>query len=127
MNFGQAVELLKNGKLVARGGWNGKNMFLFIRPAFSCELGAFEKIISVPENAKQRIVTAICSDKYNGGSGVWDFKFTGYISMFAADGTIVNGWLASQTDILAEDWSEVKNNFEEGGGIAGVNSSDGFA
>ena len=28
MNFGQAIEALKQGKKVARAGWNGKNMHL---------------------------------------------------------------------------------------------------
>ena len=31
-------------------------------------------------------------------------KFTAYLCMKAADGTIVNGWLASQTDMLSDDW-----------------------
>ena len=32
-NYGKAIELLKQGKLVARENWNGKNMFVFMRPA----------------------------------------------------------------------------------------------
>ena len=32
-NFGQAIEALKQGKRVARQGWNGKGMFLFLLPA----------------------------------------------------------------------------------------------
>jgi hypothetical protein len=35
-------------------------------------------------------------------------NFTAYLCMKAADGTIVNGWLASQTDMLAEDWQVVE-------------------
>lgn len=35
-------------------------------------------------------------------------KFTAYLCMKAADGTVVNGWLASQTDMLANDWMIVK-------------------
>jgi hypothetical protein len=33
MNFGQAIEALKMGKKVARKGWNGKGMFLWLKPA----------------------------------------------------------------------------------------------
>ncbi|MTO24509.1 DUF2829 domain-containing protein, partial [Turicibacter sanguinis] len=33
MNFGQVLELLKQGKKVARRGWNGKGMFLYYVPA----------------------------------------------------------------------------------------------
>lgn len=33
MDFGKAIEALKEGKKVARHGWNGKNMFLWLKPA----------------------------------------------------------------------------------------------
>ena len=33
MNFGQAIEALKAGKKVTRMGWNGKGMFLWLKPA----------------------------------------------------------------------------------------------
>ncbi len=33
MTFGMAVEALKKGLLVARKGWNGEGMFIFMRPA----------------------------------------------------------------------------------------------
>jgi hypothetical protein len=101
MNFGQAIEALKEGKIVRRTGWNGKGMFLFIRPEFVCDIETFKKIVSVPDNAKELIVTSTY-DIYNP-----TFKFTGYISMFAADKSIVNGWLASQTDMLSEDWEVI--------------------
>ncbi len=101
MNFGQAIEALKEGKMVRRTGWNGKGMFLFIRPEFVCDIETFKKIVSVPDNAKELIVTST----YDIASPT--FKFTGYISMFAADKSIVNGWLASQTDMLSEDWEVI--------------------
>ena len=34
MNFGQAIEALKAGKKVSRKGWNGKGMYLWMKPAF---------------------------------------------------------------------------------------------
>ena len=45
MNFGQAIEAVKNGKLVARQGWNGKGMFIFMRP--ECELTAETVVLKV--------------------------------------------------------------------------------
>lgn len=30
MNFGQAIEALKEGKKVARTGWNGKGMYIYL-------------------------------------------------------------------------------------------------
>lgn len=79
MNFGQAVELLKQGKKVARDGWNGKNMYLM--------KGTIEVHMFPNEG-----------EMYSVGP---------YIIMKTAQNNLVYGWLASQTDIFAEDWIEV--------------------
>ncbi len=34
MNFGQAIEELKNGNFVRRSGWNGKNMYLYLETEY---------------------------------------------------------------------------------------------
>lgn len=104
--FGAALYHLKYGRMVQRAGWNGKGMFLFIRPEFICGLDDFRKIKSVPESVKNKI-------EMRQREGLEEamavqFRFTAYISMFAADGSIVNGWLASQTDMLASDWQIVE-------------------
>lgn len=72
MNFGQAIESLKNGSRVAREGWNGKGMWLELQRPTP------ESKMTLP-----------------------------YIYMFTADKNLVP-WLASQTDILAEDWTIVE-------------------
>lgn len=99
MNFGDAIAALKEGKTVSREGWNGKGMFLFTRPEFFCTKDQFAAIQSIPESAKTKILAAIGDHQY---------RFTQYVCMFAADGSIVNGWLASQTDILSSDWGIVE-------------------
>jgi hypothetical protein len=83
MNFGQAIEALKAGKRVSRSGWNGKNMFLFLVQ------GSTFKVNRAPLN-----------QFYEEGTEV---NYHAHIDMKTADGTIVP-WLASQTDVLAEDW-----------------------
>jgi len=71
VNFGQAIEVLKAGGRVARGGWNGRGMYLELqRPDANSKM-------SLP-----------------------------YIYMRTVQGDLVP-WLASQTDVLGEDWSEV--------------------
>ena len=100
MNFGQAIEAVKQGKLAARKGWNGKGMFIFMRP--ECELDTntvVNKVQSLPDSLKKWV-----SEHY-GDSPTDKIKFSKYLCMKAADGTIVNGWLASQTDMLSEDWA----------------------
>lgn len=111
LTFGEALELLKQGKLVARAGWNGKGMFIFQRP--EDELSAdtiIYKVKSLPQAVKDYFVGQFAhhiSEAAN-GKGPEDtmIKFTSYLCMKAADGTIVNGWLASQTDMTATDWEE---------------------
>lgn len=79
MTFGIAVELLKKGFKVARSGWNGKGMFLLYVP--SEKWGIIDKI----------------------GLGISKGDLSPWIGMKTADGKFVP-WLASQTDMLAEDW-----------------------
>ena len=50
--FGQAIEALKQGKRVARQGWNGKGMFIFERPADELEYSFIEKVKSLPKSVK---------------------------------------------------------------------------
>ena len=92
-DFGWAVEQLKNGKKVAREGWNGKGMFIYLVQGNE---------VSVPnlrnEALKHVGMNRATADKV---------KINSHIDMQAADGSIVVGWLASQTDMLAIDWTVV--------------------
>lgn len=83
-DFGKALEALKAGQKVARQGWNGKGMFLYLVPANSYPPST--------EAGKELVNT----------NGTVDCG--AYIAMKPAVGAIVIGWLASQTDMLAEDW-----------------------
>ena len=90
MDFGKAIETLKQGKAVARKGWNGKGMFLTLQEGSEVDGSLMRN-----ENAKN----------FYGEDKV---KICPHIDMKAADGSYVVGWLASQTDMLAEDWEIVK-------------------
>lgn len=88
MNFGEALNELKNGSIVTRTGWNGKGMFLWLKPA----------TVIKEEWCKDPILRQICQD--NGG----EVEALGTICMKTADNKVLTGWLASQTDMLSEDW-----------------------
>jgi hypothetical protein len=104
LGFDWAINALKNNKLVTRQGWNGKGMFLFMRPADTLTTGFIvEKVKSLPADLKKFYAKQDYIESPE-EQGLTPVKFTAYICMKAADGTIVNGWLASQTDMLAEDW-----------------------
>jgi hypothetical protein len=83
MNFGHAIEALKSGQRVARSGWNGKGMFLYY----------------VPEGAYPAR-TDVAKKEWGEDALV---PHQAYIAMKTVQGTVVPG-LASQTDMLAEDW-----------------------
>lgn len=89
MDFGKALNALKEGKRVARAGWNGKNMFLLLVPGSTG--------LTVDEGrplAKAGIPIGTT------------FNYLPHIDMWTAQGDFVP-WLASQTDMLAEDWDVV--------------------
>ena len=104
-NFGQAIEALKQGKRVARKGWNGKGMFIFERPADELTPSFIvNKVKSLPKSVKDFIAEKYGNETHYVGGGEITVKFGSYLCMYAADGSIVNGWLASQTDMLSDDW-----------------------
>ena len=88
MNFGQAIEALKEGKKVSRNGWNGKNMYLWLKPPTTIK----------SDWCKDPMLKDIVDN--NGG----EMEALGTICMKTADNKILTGWLASQTDMLSEDW-----------------------
>jgi hypothetical protein len=96
IDFGLALCAAKRGQRVAREGWNGKGMFIFMRPGDTLLNDFLPKVKSLPESVKDFLVARA------GYDGV---VFTPYLCMYAADGSIVNGWLASQSDMLASDWT----------------------
>lgn len=90
MDFGEAIRSLKAGNRVARAGWNGKGMFLVLVPG--------SQGLTVDEGrplAKAGIPIGTV------------FNYLPHIDMWTAQGNFVP-WLASQTDVLADDWQEVE-------------------
>lgn len=84
MSFGHAILALKSGRRVKRAGWNGKKMFLFMtkgRKVSNDQQLSFA-FFNTPE--------VVLKD---------------HIDMCNAKGEYVSGWLASQGDMLAEDWA----------------------
>ena len=92
MTFGEAIEALKKGYRVSRQGWNGKGMFLFLHEKMECES------VEGPDNVYIKTITEL---KEKNGS----VKFVPVICMKAANDEVVVGWLASQTDMLSNDWT----------------------
>lgn len=85
-SFGDAMNFLKGGKKVARKGWNGKNMFLFLATDIEFHTEADLSCVSNLEG---------------------DLTLPAIV-MKTADDRFCVGWLASQTDMLSDDWYTVE-------------------
>ncbi len=84
-DFGEAIRRMKSGACVARQGWNGKGMHIYLEEHFN----------------------------WTAPAGVFKGQVRRYepvIVMFTAQGSHQPGWLASQADMLSEDWHAVSGN-----------------
>lgn len=84
LSFGLAIEAAKKGKKIARRGWNGKNQYVELAERISYENAAHEVI-----NAQHAAI----------GNKALAFVGTSGVQL---------GWLASQADMLADDWQIVE-------------------
>jgi hypothetical protein len=94
LNFGQALESLKQGKAISREGWNGKGMCVYLNNGshdFGNGEAASNKIEGIRVGLFQSGDTGTVTRLPN-------------LNMKTATGSTVTGWLASQTDLLADDW-----------------------
>lgn len=82
MNFGEAIEIVKNGGRIGRKGWNGKGQYVELATCISYK------------NAKSEIVNANHDVM---GSKALAFVGTSGVQL---------GWLATQSDMLSDDWEE---------------------
>lgn len=84
LSFGLAIEAAKKGKRIARRGWNGKNQYVELAERISYENAAHEVV-----NANHEAI----------GNKALAFVGTSGVQL---------GWLASQADMLADDWMIVE-------------------
>ena len=80
MDFGEAIKLLKQGKRLQREGWNGKKQYIELATNISYK------------NTKGEIIN--CEHNAIGNKAI----------AFVGTSGVQIGWLASQADMLAEDW-----------------------
>lgn len=82
MKFGEALEACKQGKNIARKGWNGKDQFVFLIPAEELQRGL----------------------NYGYGEYLGEPMITGTLAIKTSSNQIQIGWLATQSDMLSDDW-----------------------
>lgn len=95
LTFGQAIEVLRAGGRVARRGWNGKGMWLALSGVDGPRRVLFDQFWATPNR------------RYAASQEDMSADVLPCFTMKTADGSILMGWLASQTDMLARDWHEL--------------------
>lgn len=88
LTFGLAIEALKLGKKVARAGWNGKGMFIFLVPGSTFKVNRAPLLGIFPEGT--------------------EVNYRPHIAMKGVDGSISEWTPAAGNDVLAEDWQIVE-------------------
>ena len=98
MNFGEAIAALKAGKRVTRNGWNGKGMFLLMAGGYKVHKDALREGSPITKEFLE-------------SRGLDEMEILPHIDMWTVNASgrqaYLAGWLASQTDMLSDDWTEV--------------------
>lgn len=115
MTFGEALQKMEAGAFVAREGWNGKNQFIYMRegsvPAVRELRGRARAAANYARRAGPLVIDPLTNQEV--------VPIPPHIDMFTERGTVVCGWLASQTDMTATDWyvrDYAQNHQEDGDG-----------
>ena len=95
MNFGQAIEALQAGKRVARAGWNGKGMFIIRAGGYSVHKNNLRPNSPITKEFLE-------------SRGCEEMIIQPHFDMWTAQNQYQTGWLASQSDMQANDWEIVK-------------------
>jgi hypothetical protein len=115
LNFGQAVQAMKNGKMLQRAGWNGKGLFVFMQVPSEIKLEIVPKMQSLPDSVKNEFLR-----RFEVGEQVKESNVSAtslpidpifyntirYNNQFAIvyPNNDIFGWTPSPSDAAAEDW-----------------------
>lgn len=95
MDFGEAMVLAREGKRIARKGWNGKKMYVYFVQGRAVPVDEWQACNRAQEPTDHERLTGFVT-------------ILPHLDMYSAQGTRVIGWLASQTDMLSDDWEIVE-------------------
>lgn len=95
MNFGEAQQILDNGFMAFREGWNGKGQFVYKTIGNTVSKDFIPKFASLPDSVKEFLLKI---DK--------DVEFSSSYTLYNAQGKMQPGWVPSQGDLNATDWQK---------------------
>lgn len=97
MDFGDAIEVLKQGGAIRRSGWNGKGLFVVKQIPAHIESDVIPKMQSLPQAAKDRIMQT---------KGFIDY--TSQCLIYNENTGRADSWVPSISDVFAQDWEIVR-------------------
>lgn len=101
LNFGQAIQAMKAGKAVARKGWNGKGLFVFMQVPAEIGKDIVPKMQSLPDSVK-----SVFARRFEAEGTLPVIRYSNQMALVDT-GNNVSGWAPSASDTLAEDWNIV--------------------
>ena len=99
MDFGQAIEALKEGKKVQRTGWNGVGLFVFMQVPSTIKRDIVPKMQSLPQSVKDEF-----ERRFNNPNEQIDAIYYDNQLALVNPSNLITGWSPSVSDSLAIDW-----------------------
>jgi hypothetical protein len=99
MNFGQAIEALKEGKKVQRMGWNGKGLFVFLQVSSTINREIVPEMKSLPQSVRDEF-----ERRFNDPNEQIDSIYYDNQLALVNPSNLITVWAASVLDSLANDW-----------------------
>ena len=103
MSFGVAVEKMQMGHMVARRGWNGKNLFVFMQVPATIGKDIVPKMQSLPPSVKAKF-----QERFDNSEAQIDAIYYDNQLAIVNESNLINGWAPSVSDALASDWFVVQ-------------------
>lgn len=99
MSFGHAIAALKAGEMVARSGWNGKGLFVFMQVPSEIGKDIVPKMQSLPQVVKDKF-----QQRFDDENEQIDAIYYNNQLALVGPSNLITGWSPSTSDALADDW-----------------------
>jgi len=99
LSFGQAVDAVKAGNKIARDGWNGKGLFVFMQVPSEINKEIVPKMQSLPQSVKDEFERRFTDTESQVSAIYYDNQLA-----IVNSSNLINGWAPSVSDALANDW-----------------------
>lgn len=99
LKFGEAIVALKEGKRVARTGWNGKDMFVFMQVPSTIYKDIVPRMQSLPDSVKKEFTKRFEDPAFQIDAIYYDNQLA-----LVNQSNLITGWSPSTSDTLAIDW-----------------------